>query len=72
MMSSSERHWSVPLQRVSNVCEQLTSHSGPLQRVSNVCEQLTSHIVSRMSYQRGAMVEWLEQLGYGAESRRIA
>ena len=21
---------------------------------------------------RGAMVEWLEQLGYGAESRRIA
>ena len=27
---------------------------------------------SFMSLMRGAMVEWLEQLGYGAESRRIA
>ena len=23
-------------------------------------------------YERGAVVKWLEQLGYGAESRRIA
>ena len=27
---------------------------------------------SFMSLMRGAVVEWLEQLGYGAESRRIA
>ena len=26
----------------------------------------------RKANQRGAVVEWLEQLGYGAESRRIA
>ena len=25
-----------------------------------------------MCLKRGAVVEWLEQLGYGAESRRIA
>ena len=25
-----------------------------------------------VKYERGAVVEWLEQLGYGAESRRIA
>ena len=25
-----------------------------------------------MQYKRGTVVEWLEQLGYGAESRRIA
>ena len=25
-----------------------------------------------LTFGRGAVVEWLEQLGYGAESRRIA
>ena len=25
-----------------------------------------------VALERGAVVEWLEQLGYGAESRRIA
>ena len=29
-------------------------------------------ILISMFLRRGAVVEWLEQLGYGAESRRIA
>ena len=28
--------------------------------------------IKPLSLKRGAVVEWLEQLGYGAESRRIA
>ena len=37
------------------------------------CDELHIYF-SRISeiLQRGAVVEWLEQLGYGAESRRIA
>ena len=33
-----------------------------------------NHVIRSMVYvtERGAVVEWLEQLGYGAESRRIA
>ena len=44
--------------------------------VSSRCaEKSTAELLYQQLHQehkRGAVVEWLEQLGYGAESRRIA
>ena len=34
--------------------------------------QIKINMAGAICLERGAVVEWLEQLGYGAESRRIA
>ena len=61
--------------RYSVMCKVYTGYCGTSEIEHGLCACTVDNPLAKargLSLRTGAVVEWLEQLGYGAESRRIA